>query len=333
MIHQTTQIRHIKQLSDPLAGEVRALAEACGSHHACPAFPWEDYTDAFLLLENVSGRLLSVLAVIRGGEDEADDAEAPAAWAVGASAAEAGVDSASVPAAEAECIGFTAPEFRRRGFFEKLVNAAADYLGDTDMLFPLRSDDDESRAALEALGAEPLSEEYRMEREFSADEVSAGELSSPEQKHSSPELSCCHLSMVAEEDGTGGICFTFYLHDEEEEGETAVPAGTPAAGTETAAAPENTATGKIEPASAPVQAGICRILREADAACFYGFEIAPSLRGKGLGNEALSMVLTFLASQGIRKIFLHVSADNTPALKLYQKAGFRVTERLEYWIY
>ena len=86
-------------------------------------------------------------------------------------------------------------------------------------------------------------------------------------------------------------------------------------------------------ASGTVPIGLCRTLQEGDAACFYDFEINPALRGKGLGKRALAVVLQHLTSEGITKVFLHVSGDNLPAVRLYRDFGFEITESLEYWIY
>jgi ribosomal protein S18 acetylase RimI-like enzyme len=56
------------------------------------------------------------------------------------------------------------------------------------------------------------------------------------------------------------------------------------------------------------------------------FGVASDWRGRGLGAIALSDVLPRVP--GIERWELEVIAQNTPALRLYEKAGFRVVDRL-----
>jgi len=49
-------------------------------------------------------------------------------------------------------------------------------------------------------------------------------------------------------------------------------------------------------------------------------------RGRGFGTEATRLLLTFgFHDLNLQRIFLHVLADNAPAIRLYEKVGF-VTE-------
>ena len=61
--------------------------------------------------------------------------------------------------------------------------------------------------------------------------------------------------------------------------------------------------------------------------------VRPALRRRGIGSRALSHVLAFLAREGVRLVFLHVSGNNLPAVSLYKKAGFRIAETLSYYLY
>lgn len=62
----------------------------------------------------------------------------------------------------------------------------------------------------------------------------------------------------------------------------------------------------------------------------YNVEIRKELRGKGLGKQLLSALFSQLP-KGAR-IRLQVSSQNKPALSLYKKAGFGITETLSYYI-
>lgn len=78
-------------------------------------------------------------------------------------------------------------------------------------------------------------------------------------------------------------------------------------------------------------AGSCCLCRMGDTACLYCFEILPSLRGQGLGSLFLRALLSKAPDLGIASLILQVSADNAPAMSLYKKTGFRITETLSYW--
>ena len=85
------------------------------------------------------------------------------------------------------------------------------------------------------------------------------------------------------------------------------------------------------------RAGSCRLLPSGDSACFYSFEIEASLRGRGLGREALLLTLSLLADKNCgfscRRMYLHVSGMNLPAVSLYKKAGFCIRKTLSYYLY
>lgn len=65
----------------------------------------------------------------------------------------------------------------------------------------------------------------------------------------------------------------------------------------------------------------------------YGFEIKESERHRGHGKELLFKVLSRLSSKAVLPVTLHVSGDNSPALSLYKKTGFRITEILSCYLY
>ncbi|HVZ54767.1 MAG TPA: GNAT family N-acetyltransferase [Pseudolabrys sp.] len=63
--------------------------------------------------------------------------------------------------------------------------------------------------------------------------------------------------------------------------------------------------------------------RAADEAEILSVAIAKSHRGRGLGRELLTLHLRRLAALGTRAVFLEVDETNTPAIRLYDRAGFR----------
>jgi ribosomal-protein-alanine N-acetyltransferase len=55
--------------------------------------------------------------------------------------------------------------------------------------------------------------------------------------------------------------------------------------------------------------------------------VAAARQGKGLGRALLDLHLRRLAGLGARAVFLEVDEDNTPARRLYPRAGFREVGR------
>jgi ribosomal-protein-alanine N-acetyltransferase len=60
-----------------------------------------------------------------------------------------------------------------------------------------------------------------------------------------------------------------------------------------------------------------------DEAEILSVAVAGSERGKGLAGQLLTLNLRRLAGLGARTVFLEVDEGNTPALRLYRRAGFR----------
>lgn len=79
--------------------------------------------------------------------------------------------------------------------------------------------------------------------------------------------------------------------------------------------------------------GTCQLHFHGRQVYFYGFEIQESCRNKGYGTQFLQMILEFLTEQGYESVRLQVSGSNAPALSLYKKTGFHITETLSYYWY
>ncbi|GLC78715.1 GNAT family N-acetyltransferase [Lacrimispora brassicae] len=83
--------------------------------------------------------------------------------------------------------------------------------------------------------------------------------------------------------------------------------------------------------------GFCYLDFRGPAVYFYGFEIAENLRNQGLGSACLLLLLETCFSlpdpERPERLFLQVSGQNAPAMALYKKAGFQITESLSYYVY
>src|ERR1041384_3962945 len=67
--------------------------------------------------------------------------------------------------------------------------------------------------------------------------------------------------------------------------------------------------------------------RAADEAEILSIAVARAWRGRGLARRLLDLHLRRLAGLGLRAVFLEVDAHNTPARRLYARAGFHEVGR------
>lgn len=87
----------------------------------------------------------------------------------------------------------------------------------------------------------------------------------------------------------------------------------------------------IGPRSAPlgyVAVGLGWSIELGGADAFVDeFYIRPSVRGRGLGSEALSALARALRGEGVKALHLEVAWTNTRAKALYERLGFESRER------
>lgn len=74
-------------------------------------------------------------------------------------------------------------------------------------------------------------------------------------------------------------------------------------------------------------AGFIISRQAADEAEILSVAIARNRQGRGLARQLLALHLRRLAGLGVRAVFLEVDEHNTPAIKLYSRAGFREVSR------
>lgn len=213
-----------------------------------------------------------------------------------------------------DCSAFTHPAFRGQGFFTDLLNAGIEALPeDSELLFYSDKKDRLTAAVLETIGAEPDSEEHMMaldpEDFFAA--VRCADLS---KASGIPSASHPNIHMESTDiDGTP----TLFFHS----------------------------------SHASVSFSVF-----PSHYYLYGFEVEEACRGKGYGTGFLKAVLCRLwklpvndpscpplfselssvrdaSALSLRPVLLQVTGDNAPALALYKKTGFRITETLCCYLY
>lgn len=74
-------------------------------------------------------------------------------------------------------------------------------------------------------------------------------------------------------------------------------------------------------------AGYVMIQAAADEAEILSIAVARHRRGHGLGARLLAAAERAASARGARRIFLEVADDNSPAIRLYRRAGFDETGR------
>ena len=78
--------------------------------------------------------------------------------------------------------------------------------------------------------------------------------------------------------------------------------------------------------------GECYLTLFGSRAYLFGVLIYRRFRGQGYGYRMLHALLSRLPERGIREVFLEVSSENLPAVRLYEKLGFAVSESLACYI-
>lgn len=218
-----------------------------------------------------------------------------------------------------ECYGFTRPDLRRHGYFSSLLelmeaDAAAEEQ-EPDLCFVADPNGQESLKALEALGAELWYEEHMMEWRVGDDgsaarqvEARSGDAAARRPVDNGP---------ARQDDNRGVLTYSpnalrlTYSPDREGSGRMDF----------TAWAPGRWAVGSFS------------LYPQPPAACLFEVEIAEELRRHGLGEAMIRKLQALVPTLGISTITLQVSGDNRPALRLYEKTGFHITETLSYYLY
>lgn len=229
-----------------------------------------------------------------------------------------------VPCGEdtAECIAFTHPDARRQGVFSALLERALEQFGDRDILFPVSNCCPDACAVIDALGAEPDSEEFGMELDLEKWAAPAAKTAAQEpcaaDALSVPETFIRGIRLVQVPGSEDGLT-QWRLY------QTPAPYK--------ALSAYDKATTPCGP-SQDILLGSCQTSAlEGGSVCLHHVEVPDGLRRKGYGTLLLKLLSDSLQQNGVRRILLHVSGDNPAAIALYRKQGFRITETLSFYLY
>lgn len=71
------------------------------------------------------------------------------------------------------------------------------------------------------------------------------------------------------------------------------------------------------------------IVPNDDTAHLFKIVVAPKFRGPSTGEEFWSVLAARLISMGIKSVYLEVDADNSRAIRFYEKLGFLTLRRVK----
>ncbi len=222
---------------------------------------------------------------------------------------------------EWECCAFTLPQNRHQGCFTLLFEELLKETGEDDLLFSVEETCQDTVSVLKAIGAAFWYQEHMMS--LSISDFSQSELT---------KANCDPESISILPRGSS-LC--------PEDKFTLPPRGS-------SLCPEDKFTllerhgFQDEPVhyiflAGEKAVGSCYLDLREKKSYLYGFEIAEDMRNQGYGQTCLSLFLnTYFKRFGPgneKALFLQVSGQNLPAMALYKKAGFQITESLSNYIY
>ncbi len=196
-----------------------------------------------------------------------------------------------------ECVPFVRPDMREKGIFASLMAAACEegnIPGEGSVYFSCDIKNELWKNVLEHIGAEYGWDEYMMERELTEIEETINE-------------------KTAKKETANGVCCQIL----ESGGSTAWRAAGSRSLLNQNTPPEVT----------------CLLAPQDQSVYLYSLEVLPELRNKHLGTAFLSALLPQLAEKGFKTIKLQVSSENLPAMALYKKTGFHITQTLSFYEY
>lgn len=198
-----------------------------------------------------------------------------------------------------ECCAYTAPTVRNQGIFSAMLDAALDVLPeDVSLVFYTNGTCSDTMAVLHALDAEWISDEHMMEYRLSS--------------HSS-RISACDSLLSASKTHNGS---------DSAPSDSMIPV---------CREQKNSDGSRLLHYESAY--GTVYILTFSSYYYLYGFEIWEPYRNQGYGTAFLEHVLSDLASRNPLPVQLQVSGENHPAMALYKKTGFRITETLSCYLY
>ncbi len=221
-----------------------------------------------------------------------------------------------------ECVPVVHPGMREKGIFSSILAAACEegqIPGEGSVYFSCGVRNELWKNVLEHIGAEHAWNEYMMERKL----MEVGKTITEE----TTDAVCCQIFEIASANGEN-------INESESEGSTTWRAvGSRRPLTQNAAQNPTTDLATDQSADLTVPEVTCFLAPQGDFVYLYSLEVLPKLRNQHLGTAFLSALFPQLADKGFKTIKLQVSSKNLPAMALYKKTGFCITQTLSFYEY
>ena len=215
-------------------------------------------------------------------------------------------------AAEAEISAYTLPEYRRKGYFKKLLIEATEELKKykkADLLFVCEPQSMDGKEAIKKLNAELHFTEYFLRYKGSASYLEI-------QQFSKIKLQEAGLKDLEDIVLLGQQVFNYSYGDAKSMIQKPLEADNR---TQYIAILDNRLI------------GMGAVSFESDEASIFGLGISPKYQGKGLGKEFLNLILEDLKKKEIQNVSIEVDSSNKNAFNLYVKCGFEVETTYDYY--
>ena len=211
---------------------------------------------------------------------------------------------------EAEVSAMTHPNYRRRGVFKQLLNAARNELKKrqiADFLFICERESTSGAGCMQAIGAAYEFSEYRMAlRDASSISISSHNL----------QLLPASAGDVATLAHMDALCFNTSVEDAARHLERDLTNGQ-----------YRLFLGVL----GGERIGKIGVLLEETEAYIFAFCVLPEHRNRGYGASMLQQTVTQLLAEKQSYIVLEVACKNEHALRLYERAGFRTETAYDYY--
>ena len=217
---------------------------------------------------------------------------------------------------EKELVAVVHPDFRRRGIFRTLLNAAHRELqtrGGKRLILTCERASQSAQACMHAIGATLDFSEYEMvlgtfNERFSYDDRLVFQVARSE------DLKAIAMLFALDTDGNEERAFQHV--------------------SSVAARSNNQfylATFGDEQLGCHEPVGTLRLEEDNGEYAIYGFIVHPDYRGRGYGRQMLQEVIHAAREKGDKPIMLDVDVTNTNALGLYSSAGFETRTTYDYY--
>jgi ribosomal protein S18 acetylase RimI-like enzyme len=215
---------------------------------------------------------------------------------------------------EAEVTGCTLPEYRRQGYFQSLLRVAKEQLelhGINGMLLVCDSRSDTARQMADKLNAVYEFTEYTLKYDPS------GKV----RESSVPASDRVYLRVADSSDLETLVRLSCPIFDETPESAEPFISNTLASDSRV----------QYLILRDGLDIGIATVSYKEDCVYIHGFGIEPAYQGKGIGRQALNLILQELESQNVDNLAIDVNSANDRAYRLYATSGFKVEVATEYY--